>query len=603
MPDQGLVAGPSLLPFGTQRTGLRLPLTVKGCSMAMRKWDPVRNHGRWTVSTWAPQAQSVAVLVGAHEIACAKGSDGFWSAEIDAPVGATYNFRIDNTLIPDPASRLQEDTVHDASVLIDHDQYRWSENWRGRDWTEAVIYELHVGTFTPQGDFTAAAAKLDHLAQLGITAIELMPVGQFPGEFGWGYDGVLPFAPHPSYGTPDAFKALVERAHGLGIMVLLDVVMNHFGPEGAYIHQSAPDFFAPERHTPWGAAIDFSQKAVRKFWIECAQMWLADYHLDGLRLDAVHQISGPGAEQFFAELAEAVRALDVGRPLHIVLEDERNEPQLREIEGLIANWNDDFHHAVHTALTGEDQDYYKSFAVDPIGDLVLALRNGHIEEGQERPGSERRRGRASRHLPATAFVNAIQTHDQIGNRPHGERLVTLADDTAVEVAFCLLLVSPHIPMIFMGEEQGESSPFQFFADFDGEMGRLVREGRASEFSGIAALGTTVPDPTSPDTFHRSKLCWEQSDRSRRWQEVTRRCLAFRSAYVVALLKSGRLAADAKRSGERALEAEWRFAQGSLMLGLNFGSVGEHTLDLVGAQLQINRLSKDLCALWVKADMK
>ncbi|WMT92856.1 malto-oligosyltrehalose trehalohydrolase [Pelagibacterium sp. H642] len=571
--------------------------------MAARKWGPVQNDQGWTISTWAPQARSVTLLMGNDEIACVRCSDGFWSAETDAPVGASYKFRVDEAIVPDPASRLQQGDVHGASVLFDHDRYRWKQNWHGRNWAEAVIYELHVGTFTLQGNFAAAAAKLGDLASIGITAIEVMPVGQFPGTFGWGYDGVLPFAPHPAYGTPDDFKAFVDQAHGHGIMVLLDVVMNHFGPEGAYIHQSAPNFFDPDRHTPWGAAIDFSQEAVRQFWVECAQMWLADYHLDGLRLDAVHQIAGPGAEQFFDELAEAVRILDLGRPLHIVLEDERNEPHLREIEGLTANWNDDFHHAVHTALTGEDHDYYQNFAVDPIGDLVLALKNGHIEEGQERLGCKRRRGQPSRHLPPTAFVNATQTHDQVGNRPYGERLITLADETAVEVAFALLLVSPYIPMVFMGEEQGESTPFQYFADFDGELGRLVREGRASEFADIALLGEAVPDPTSAATFHSSKLSWSETDRAKAWQEMTRRCLAFRSKYVVPLLKSGRIASDAKRSGEKALEAEWHFAKGSLRLGLNLGTVGQHTFSFQGAQFRINALDEDRYALCAKAEMQ
>lgn len=571
--------------------------------MRQRRWGPVRSGGKWAISTWAPQARSVEVLIAGQPVPCSRNADGFWTAETDAPAGSLYCFSVDGAIVPDPASRLQYGDVHGASVLIDHDACQWREDWKGRDWAEAVIYELHLGTFTPEGSFAAAAEKLDHLAGLGITAVEIMPVGHFPGGFGWGYDGVLPFAPHPSYGSPNAFKAFVEQAHLKGIMVLLDVVMNHFGPDGAYIHQSAPRFFDSGRHTPWGAAIDFSQEAVRDFWIECALMWLVDYHLDGLRLDAVHQISGPGADQFFEELARAVRSLDLGRPLHIVLEDERNEPYLREIEGLNANWNDDFHHAIHTALTGEDQDYYKSFAVDPIGDLVLALENGHVEEGQEREGRDKPRGQPSRHLPPTAFVNSTQTHDQVGNRPFGERLITLADEGAVRVAFALLLASPYIPMIFMGEEQGETSPFQFFADHRGEIGEMVREGRAAEFSSVAALGEAVPDPTSLRTFFASQLRWQDDDRARSWQHLTRQCLGFRSGHVVPLLKSGRIKARAERTGERALAAEWRFGQGTLKLGLNLGTVGEHTLDLEGAQLKVNELRDDRYAIWVRADLR
>lgn len=571
--------------------------------MLSRRWGPIRRNDQWTISTWAPQARSVVLLVEGKSIPCTLCHDGFWSADTDAPIGASYCFCIDDAIVPDPASRLQACDVHQPSVLVDHDSYRWQETWRGRDWSDAVIYELHVGTFTPAGTITAASEKLEYLAGLGITAVELMPVGQFSGTFGWGYDGVLPFAPHPAYGTPEEFKAFVERAHETGMMVLLDVVMNHFGPDGAYIHQSAPGFFDPERHTPWGAAIDFSQEAVRRFWIECAQMWLCDYHLDGLRLDAVHQINGPGSEQFFDELGEMVRTLDLGRPLHLVLEDERNEPHLRELEGFTANWNDDFHHAVHTALTGEDHDYYKSFSVDPIGDLVLAMQNGHVEEGQERLGRDHPRGQLSRHLPPTAFVNATQTHDQIGNRAHGERLITLVDEDALQAAFALLLVSPYIPMVFMGEEQGETAPFQYFADFHGELGRMVREGRASEFAAIAALGDSVPDPTAPGTFEASKLRWDESEPSRRWQDLTRRCLAFRAVHVMPLLKSGRIEAKAKRSGDKAIEAEWRFAGGRLGLALNIGTIGEHTFDLGQAQLQINSIGEDRYALWAKADTR
>ncbi|GLQ54156.1 malto-oligosyltrehalose trehalohydrolase [Devosia nitrariae] len=522
---------------------------------------------------------------------------------MEAPAGTPYSIHVDGDRIPDPASRLQHDDVHGPSVLVDHDTYAWGVPWTGRPWHEAVIYEMHVGTFTAEGTFAAAAAKLDRLAELGITALEIMPVGQWSGRRGWGYDGVLPFAPHPAYGTPDDFKAFVERAHELGLMVLLDVVMNHFGPDGAYIHRLAPEFFDDDRHTPWGAAINFNREAVRRFWIDCALMWIEDYRLDGLRLDAVHQITGPGSDRFFDELSHAVRGLDAGRPLHLVVEDERNEPGLRESGKYDASWNDDFHHAVHTALTGESGGYYASFAVDPIGDLCLALERGHIEEGQDRPRRKSARGAPSSHLAPTAFVNATQTHDQVGNRALGERLVSLADPAAVEIAFALLLVCPYIPMIFMGEEQGARTPFLFFADYGGELGEMVRKGRAEEFAEIAALAGKVPDPIALETFEASKLTWGDTPDARHWRETTRACLAFRAEHTTPLVASGREDVKVSRTGDRALYARWTFAAGTLDLYLNFGGVGRFETRPDAPQLAFNVLETDPYALSIEARAK
>lgn len=556
--------------------------------------------GSWTFATWAPGARHIAVELGRQPIALEKLEEGYWAGRFDAPAGSSYSILVDGSRIPDPASRLQRDDVHGPSILVDHDAYPWTVPWSGRAWHEAVIYEMHVGTFTREGTFAAAAAKLDRLAELGITALEIMPVGQWSGSRGWGYDGVLPFAPHPAYGTPDDFKAFVERAHGLGLMVLLDVVMNHFGPDGAYIHRLAPEFFTRSRHTPWGAAVDFNRQAVRSFWIDCALMWLEDYHLDGLRLDAVHQITGPGSDRFFDDLSQAVRSLDLGRPLHLVVEDERNEPWLRENGRYDASWNDDFHHAVHTALTGESQGYYVSFAVDPVGDLCLALERGHVEEGQSRPGLKRPRGAPSAHLPPTAFVNAIQTHDQVGNRARGERLISLADPAAVEIAFALLLISPYIPMIFMGEERGARTPFLFFADYKGELGEKVRQGRAEEFAEIAELAGNVPDPTALETFEASKLNWDDTAEARHWRKTTRACLAFRAAHTVPLVASGQKETQVHRTSDRALYARWSFAAGTLSLWLNFGGVGRFEKQPAAPQLTFNALETDAYALAVEA---
>lgn len=408
---------------------------------------------------------------------------------------------------------------------------------------------------------------LPGLAALGFTAIQLMPVGQFPGNRGWGYDGVLPFAPHPAYGSPGDLRRLIRAAHQAGMMVFLDLVMNHFGPEGAWLHHAAPEYFDPDRQTPWGAAIDFSRPQVRDFWTSCALHWLDAYGFDGLRLDAVHQIAGPGADRFLTDLAAQVHRLTPRR--HLITEDERNIPDLRQA-GYDAAWNDDSHHAVHVALTGESDSYYASFAVDPVGDLALALQCGHIEQGQPRPPQVHPRGQPCGHLPPTAFVNATQTHDQVGNRAHGDRLLTLADPDAVRVAFGLLLVAPFIPMAFMGEERGETAPFQFFADYDCDLAQAIRTGRAAEFASIAALGDAVPDPLDPAAMLRSRLGWSNDDAARGWMDLTRRALRFRADHVVPLLKSGPPQAVVTRDGPGLIRAAWRFPAGMLSLSLGLG---------------------------------
>ena len=535
------------------------------------RWGATWDDGRLTARLWAPRAARVELLLDSQALSMTALPEGYWTVTAPAPAGIAYRLRVDGADMPDPASRRQAGGVHDPSLAEPVPDHDWQHPWAGRDWAEAVIYELHVGTFTPEGTLAAAASRLQHLADLGFTAIELMPLNQFPGDRGWGYDGVLPFALHPTYGAPADLCRFVDMAHGAGLMVILDLVMNHFGPDGAYIHQAAPDFFDTDRHTPWGAAIDFSKAPVRAFWTECAEYWLRTFRLDGFRLDAVHQITGPGATDFLDAFAGHLRQAAPDRPIHLITEDERNLPDLRERHGYDASWNDDFHHAVHTALTGESDGYYASFAHDPIGDLALALARGHIEEGQPRPGLDHPRGQPCGHLPATAFVNAIQTHDQVGNRPHGERLASLADPQGVAVAYALLLVAPYIPMVFMGEERGETAPFLFFADFQGDLARAVREGRAAEFAAIAELGETVPDPLAFETFERSRLGWRDDARAREWLELTRRALAFRAEKVVPLVKSGRRGeARVRRLGPASVAADWPFHAGTLSVALSLG---------------------------------
>lgn len=566
--------------------------------MTARAWGGRWSDAGWTAAIWAPKADDVALVLNGRAHPMARQADGFWTAAVPARAGDTYLLQVDGQDIPDPASRLQSGDVHAPSVVTGPADYAWQTSWTGRDWAEAVIYELHLGTFTPEGTLPAAAGKLAGLADLGITAIELMPVGQWQGDRGWGYDGVLPWALHPAYGSPDDLRRFVDQAHSLGLMVILDLVMNHFGPEGAYLHHAAPPFFDESRHTPWGAAIDFSQDAVREYWIQCAEYWIGEYRLDGLRLDAVHQISGPGADDFMTEFARRVRAVDPGRSIHLIVEDERNERFLRE-NGYDASWNDDFHHAVHCALTGESDSYYASFAPDPIGDLCLALARGHIEEGQPRPGRDEPRGEPCGHLPPTAFVNSTQTHDQVGNRALGERLLSLADPQGVQTAFALLLTAPYVPMIFMGEERGATTPFLFFVDFTGDLAEAVRKGRAAEFAGIASLGTRVPDPLSSETFARSKLDWHDNATARDWLDMTARALTFRRDHVVPLLKGGRSQpAQVTRHGAASLAATWHFHAGVLDLRLSLGQAAPDLQPLDNAAFSLGRIGADPFALSV-----
>ncbi|MEQ9635103.1 MAG: malto-oligosyltrehalose trehalohydrolase [Devosia marina] len=565
----------------------------------MSHWGVKRIGAQWQAGLWAPSASAVALEIGkGRSIPFLRSDNGFWEAAFTAEEGEAYCFTVDDTRYPDPASRLQVSDVHGPSRLASGVNFEWTHSWKGRPFNEYVLYELHIGTFAPTGTFRAAAEKMEELAKLGFTAIEIMPISQFSGSRGWGYDGVLPFAPHPSYGTPNDLRHLVNTAQSHGLCVILDVVMNHFGPDGAYLHAIAPEFFDPDRHTPWGAAIDFSQKAVRQFWIDCALMWLNEYRLDGLRLDAVHQIQGEGAPEFMMELGQAVRKLDLGRPLHLIVEDERNEPTLRESGLYAASWNDDFHHAVHTSLTGESQDYYVSFANDPIADLVRALERGHIEEGQLRVGLDTPRGSDCAHLPVTSFINSIQTHDQVGNRAQGERLLTLADENAVKTAYVLLLTAPYTPMIFMGEERGAVSPFQFFADYDGDLAEAVRQGRAEEFAGIAALGESVPDPIDPATLRRSRLDWSSSPAADDWLRLTHQVFAFRKASIFPLTATPRQHSAAHVVGEKALTVHWQFEAGELIIDLNFGEVGRHAPRARAPDFALFDLKRDPYALAV-----
>jgi len=483
---------------------------------------------------WAPSAQRVDLLLGAPpaQPLPMRPLDGGWYECVVAAAraGERYAFRIDGGLqVPDPASRFNPDDVHAPSVLVDPRAHAWRDtDWHGRPWHEAVVYELHIGTFTPQGTFAAAIDRLDDLVRLGITAIELMPVADFPGRRNWGYDGVLLFAPDSSYGTPEDLKALVEAAHARGVMVLLDVVYNHFGPDGNYLHAYAKPFFNERHHTPWGAAIHFDDptcRTVRDFYLHNALFWLTEYHFDGLRLDAVHAIVDDSQPHIVEELAHAVQAgPGHERHLHLVLENDANQARYLSRDAsaaplmATAQWNDDVHHAAHVIATGERDGYYADYTDRPVWCLGRALADGFVYQGEAsayRGGTPR--GEASRHLPPSAFVDFVQTHDQVGNRAFGERIAQIADPEALRALLACLLLAPAVPLIFMGEEFAASAPFQFFCDFHGELAQAVSHGRRQEFARFtrfadAALRARIPDPNDAATFERSKLDWAERQR-------------------------------------------------------------------------------------------
>ena len=518
---------------------------------------------------WAPSAERLTLELEGADHAMAREPDGWHSAAVPAGAGARYRFRMpDGLAFPDPASRQQVGDVHDPSVVVDPRSYEWQNSgWNGRPWHETVVYELHAGAF---GGFDGIRAQLPRLAELGVTAVELMPVASFPGARNWGYDGVLPFAPDSAYGTPDQLKALVDAAHGLGLQMFLDVVYNHFGPDGAYLHAFAKTFFRDDVHTPWGAAIDFRRDQVRAYFEQNALFWLQEYRFDGLRFDAVHAINDPG---FLDELAATIRAtVEPDRHVHLVLEHEGNASRhLRtgpQAPGFDAQWADDVHHAMHVLLTGEQEGYYQDFA-DPIRFLARSMAEGFAYQGEVSPHSGKPRGEPSAHLPTTAFVICLQNHDQIGNRAMGERLTTLADPQALRAATTLLLLAPFIPMLFMGEEVESRAPFLFFTDHNDELAKLVREGRRSEFKHFAAFEDPerreqIPDPNAASTFQASKPDCSGDD------GFVRKLLSLRQARIVPGIPGAR-SAGVDVLGKSALVARWRLGTGeTLSLAVNFG---------------------------------
>lgn len=528
---------------------------------------------------WAPRAGQVRLAVqDRNPVAMKRDDDGWHTARLPGGAGLRYSFLLpDDLRIPDPASRFQPDDAFGASEVIDPAAYAWTDgSWRGRPWEEAVIYELHVGAFTPGGTFREAIDKLPHLADLGVTAVQIMPIADFPGRRNWGYDGVLLFAPDSAYGRPEDLKAFIDAAHRLGLMVFLDVVYNHLGPEGNFLPLYAP-LFTERHHTPWGAAINFDGEGsywVRQLVLENALYWVQEYHFDGLRLDAVHGIIDDSHPQILSELADRVRRSVPGRPVHLILENEENEASRLDPRGVTegaftAQWNDDVHHVLHTALTGEGQGYYADY-VGRTDLLGRSLAEGFAFQGEPMPYRGSPRGEPSADLPPTAFVAFLQNHDQIGNRATGERISLLAPPEAIRAAACVYLLSPQIPMLFMGEEWGTARPFPFFVGFVGELAEKIREGRRREFERFPEFGDpekrdTIPDPAAEATFLAAKLNWSEVEREphREWLAFYRRLLQLRQAEIVPRLRGAGLAAGySEVIADGAVAVTWKLADGS-----------------------------------------
>jgi len=552
-------------------------------------------EGVFLFRLWAPTAQQVELLlnVGQQVIAMQPTENGFYSCKTQyAKPGTHYQFRIDgNLIVPDPASRYQPQDVHGASCLVTPD-FDWQDGeWRGRPWEEAVIYELHIGTFTPEGTFQAVIDKLDYLVQLGITAIELMPVSDFPGAINWGYDGVFPYAPDSCYGDPDDLKMLVQASHQKGLMVFLDVVYNHFGPEGNYLHAYAAPFFTSKHQTPWGDAINFDDthsEIVRSFFIENALYWLTEFHLDGLRMDAVQAIYDQSERHILETLAKAVQAgPGQDRMIHLMLENEDNLVRyLADGPGYYtAQWNDDIHHALHVLITGETGGYYADYAENPTAHLGRCLTEGFDYQGQ--PSHYRGgilRGEISMDLPLTRFISFIQNHDQVGNRAFGERITVIADPEKIQVAVAVFILSPQIPMLFMGEEWACDQPFPFFCDFEPDLAQKVTEGRRHEFAKFSEFSdpkrrAQIPDPSDIKTFQSAVLNWEALNHPEKqvWLKYYQTLIDIRHREIVPLLKmsSGRFKTDYQSLGSGAFQVSWEMETTGekLYLMANFGDDG------------------------------
>ncbi len=544
---------------------------------------------------WAPNARRVELCLenpNSLELQLKPVDSGWFELTTgEASSSSRYRYRIDGSVtVPDPASRFQPEDVHGPSEVIDAQAFEWTDYaWRGREWEEAIIYELHVGAFTPEGTFCAVEGKLDYLRDLGVTAVELMPVADFPGARNWGYDGVLPFAPDSSYGRPEDLKRLVQAAHAKGLMIFLDVVYNHFGPDGNYLRVYSPQFFTARHHTPWGDAINFDgpdSRVLRDFFVHNALYWLEEYHLDGLRLDAVDAMVDDSKPDMVTELARVVRGrFGHERSIHLIVENGNNEAYLlrraqdNRVELCTAQWNDDFHHAMHVLITGESDGYYADYVRQPVQQLGRCLGEGFAFQGEHSEFHGGNRGEPSAGLPPSAFVSFLQNHDQVGNRAFGERIQHLARPEMLKAALEILLLAPAPPLLFMGEEFAAASPFFFFCDFKSDLASAVTAGRRNEFARFAKFNSAqtrdmIPDPNAEATYRQSKLDWNSLNNPLHagWQQFYRELLSIRQRNVVPRLKEMFGARGEYCAGPgRSLSVDWRLANGKrVQLRANLG---------------------------------
>ena len=537
---------------------------------------------------WAPEAQAVELCFGeetGRHLRLNRLEQGWFELFTRAASpGSCYRFRIDGSLsVPDPASRFQPRDVEGPSQIVDPQEFEWKDaDWRGRPWEEAVIYELHVGTFTQEGTFRAVEEKLDYLATLGVTALELMPVADFPGKRNWGYDGVLLYAPDCSYGRPEDLKGLIQAAHTKQMMVFLDVVYNHFGPDGNYLRVYSPQFFTDHHRNPWGDAINFDgpdSRTVRDFFLHNALYWLEEYHFDGLRLDAVHAIIDDSKPDILTELALLVRKKFEGeRRIHLMVENGENAAQYltRDTENRVsfydAQWNDDIHHSLHVLITGETDGYYSDYAQQPIRQLGRCLAEGFAFQGEFSAYHGSPRGTPSEILPPSAFISFLQNHDQVGNRAFGERILRLAPPEALRAAIEILLLAPAPPLLFMGEEFGATSPFLFFCDFRGDLALSVTTGRRNEFARFSQFSSPearchIPDPNAEESFRRSKLNWGSvaNESHMGWLELYHKLLSTRRRVVVPrLADSASIPARYCNFESLGLAVDWNLGDGSVL---------------------------------------
>jgi maltooligosyltrehalose trehalohydrolase len=545
-----------------------------------RLWAPGRAHVELALHECSERHGMKPLEDGWHEVTVAT-----------AAAGARYQFAVyaddrKRWLVPDPASRCNPDGVHEASAVIDPYAYCWSDAaWRGRPWTEAVLYELHVGTFTAEGTFAAAQHRLSDLAALGVTALQVMPLAAFPGRRSWGYDGVLAFAPAAAYGTPNNLKSFIDAAHRHGLMVMLDVVYNHFGPDGNYLHVYCPEFFDRTHSTPWGAGINVAGEhcaTVRSFLVHNALFWVEEYGFDGLRLDAVHAFRDPSTPDIVHEIATALRdGPGARRHVHLIVENSANQAGYLALDTAgrpvcaTAQWNDDLHHAFHVLTTAESGGYYADYASASLQHLGRALAEGFSYQGEHSGYRNRPRGEPSSHLPAWSFIGFLQNHDMIGNRAFGDRIHQLTDECLLSAAYACLLLTPAIPMLFMGEEFAASSPFLFFCDFAPKLAKAVASSRRREFRRFASLpdALDVPDPNAVSTFEASRLHWEEREQSphRERLALVRALLTLRRQYLTPhlpqIVPGGRYLIN-----DDLLSLEWRFqAGGCWRLTVSFGA--------------------------------